>query len=190
MAEDKKRRNKPPKGLDTYLPKTPGRPWRARPSEVSGRSYNLRLQFGQIWDTVERALLDAQTAVDVLKALDLAGQYWRSELGPGEIPSLILTILRDPKFPKKRRQQQINFLADSLAAWGTVSPRRSRDICEQERKKEKKGHQILRREFYIECSCAYQGPARDNACRNCGAQIPDFFQSEWLEPKSDSAHVT
>src|SRR5271169_2133856 len=174
MSESRNPKDRPKraqKSLDSFSEKRhPGRPWRVRPSEVSGRSYNLRLQFGQIWDTVGPKLIGAQTAEDVLKALDSAGQYWSNQLGPGTIPALILTILRDPKFPKERRQQQINFLADSLAAWGDVSPRRSRDICEQERRKEKKGHQILRREFYIECSCGYQGPAKNNACRNCGAE--------------------
>jgi hypothetical protein len=149
-------------------------------SEVFGRSQNLRLQFSQIWDKVGERLLRAEAGDDVLNALELAGQYWRNELGPGRIPSLILTILRDPKFPKQRVQQQINFLADSLAALGNVSPRRSRDICEQERRKEKVGHHIIRREFYIECSCGYQGPALNNACRNCGTEIPDYFASPYF----------
>lgn len=175
MAEREKTKTKPKKGLDTFSEKRPvGRPYRARASEVAGRSYNLRLQFGQIWDTVGHGFIAAQTEDDVLKALDFAGQYWRNEFG--RIPSLILNILHDPKFPKKRRQQQINFLADSLAALGSVSPRRSRDICEQERRKQKKGHRIVRREFYVECSCGYEGPARDNACRKCGAEIPPSLE--------------
>jgi hypothetical protein len=175
MSEDKSAKNtskRAKKSLDTFLQKRPvGRPWRARPEEVSGRSYSLRLQFDQTWDAMGEALLAAQTAEDVLNALDLAGQYWRNQLGPGTIPSLILAILRDPKFPRKRRQQQINFLADSLAAWGSVSPRRSRDICEQERRKEKKANHIIRHEYYVECSCGYEGPAKNNACRECGAEI-------------------
>lgn len=176
MAECKGIKNKFEKGLDTFSQERGvGRPWRARASEVAGRSYNLRLQFSQIWNIVGESLLRAQTEEDVVKAFDLAGQYWRNEFGPGRIPSLILTILCDRKFPRKRRQQQINFLADSLAAWGVVSPRRSRDICEQERRREKKAHHIIRREFYIECSCGYEGPAKNNACRNCGAEIPAFF---------------
>jgi len=121
--------------------------------------------------TAGAALLVAQIEEDVLNALDLAGQYWRNQLGPETMPTLILSVLRDPKFPKKRKQQQITFLADSLAALGSVSPRRSRDICEQERRKEKKAHHIIRHEYYVECSCGYQGPAKDNACRKCGADI-------------------
>jgi len=172
----------PQKGLDTFFQKRPvGRPYRVRASEVAGRSYNLRLQFGQIWNIAGEDLIRAQAEEDVLKALDSAGQYWRNEFDRPGIRSLIVKILRDPKFPKKRPQQQINFLADSLAAWGSVSPRRSRDICEQERRKEKLGHHIIRCEFYIECSCGYQGPALNNSCRNCGTKIPDYFESPYFE---------
>src|SRR5690242_9276499 len=104
MAERKRTKKKPEKGLDTFSQKRPaGRPWRARASEVAGRSYNLRLQFSQIWNIVGESLLRAQTEEDVVKAFDSAGQYWRNEFGPGRIPSLILTILCDPKFPRKRR---------------------------------------------------------------------------------------
>ncbi len=173
------RAKKAKKELDTFSLKRPvGRPYRVRASEVAGRSYNLRLQFGQIWKIVGESLIHAQTEEDILKAFDLAGQYWRNEFDRPGIRLLILKVLHDPKFPRKRIQQQINFLADSLAAWGSVSARRSRDICEQERRKEKIGHHIIRREFYIECSCGYQGPALNNACRKCGAQIPDHFESE------------
>ena len=185
MVERKKSKKMLKNELDAFSPKQPvGRPACMPVSEIAGRSYNLRLQFGQIWDTVGENLMRAQTGEDVLKALVLAGQYWRNELGPGTIPSFILTILRDPKFPKKRRQQQINFLADSLAAWGTLSPRRSRDICEQERRMEKKAHHIIRREFYIECSCGYEGPALNDACRNCGAKIPDLIASPYFGEES------
>jgi len=183
MAErknSKNKPNKPKKGLDTFSQKRPvGRPWRVRASEVAGRSYNLRLQFSQIWDNVGESLIRAQTEEDVLKALDLAGQYWRNQFGssPG-ILSLIVSVLHDPKFPKKIRKRQINFLADSLAAWGSVSPRRSRDICAQGRAKEraKSPHKIIRKEFYIECECGYKGPACDNACRKCGAEIPPLLE--------------
>jgi hypothetical protein len=179
MAELKRTKKKAEKRLDTFSQKrSVGRPWRVKAPEVAGRSYNLRLQFGQIWDTVGESLIRAQAEEDVLKALDLSGQYWRNEFDRPGICSLIFKILRDPKFPRKRRQRQINFLADSLAAWGMVSARRSRDICEQERRKQKIGHHIVRREFYIECSCGYQGPARNNACRNCGAKIPTYFESQ------------
>jgi hypothetical protein len=53
MSESKRAQNTAKmaeKPLDRFSQKKPvGRPWRVRPSEVSGRSYNLRLQFEQIW---------------------------------------------------------------------------------------------------------------------------------------------
>jgi hypothetical protein len=174
MAEGKKTKNEREKILDTFSrERVLGRPWRIKASEVAGRSYNFRLQFGQIWNTVGEKLIEAQTAENILRALELAGQYYREQFGGAGIASLILKIVHDPKFPK-RKEPQINFLADSLAAWGVVTPRRSRDICGKERAKEraKSPHKIIRKEFYIECSCGYKGPARDNACQKCGAQIP------------------
>jgi hypothetical protein len=77
----------------------------------------------------------------------------------------------DHHFPKRARAQ-INFLADSIAALGKVTPRRSRDICMLERMKAKRAHHIVRYEYYVECSCGYEGPAKDRACRKCGATIP------------------
>ena len=82
----------------------------------------------------------------------------------------VLEVLRDPHFPK-RRLTRIGFLADSLAGSGAVTPRRSRDICSQERAKTKSAHRILRYEFYVECSCGYKGQSQDRACTACGAQI-------------------
>ena len=86
--------------------------------------------------------------------------------------NLIFRVLRDPKFPK-RREAQINFVADSLAGLGFVTPRRSRDICQEERTKEKRAHRILRYEFYVECSCGFKGRSQNHACQKCGAGI-DF----------------
>jgi len=85
----------------------------------------------------------------------------------------ILSLLNDPDFPQ-RAIPRIKFLARSLAGRPTLSFRTSRDICEKAAAQEKlkSPHRILRQEFYIECSCGYQGPALDNACRKCGAQSP------------------
>jgi hypothetical protein len=178
MRQGKKTREGPEKGLDTFSPKRPvGRPG-VRASEIAGRSYNHRLVFGQIWDVVGEKLVEAQTEDDVLRALELAGTYYKEQFV--RIPSLILKTVRDFGFPK-RRNARINFLADSLAAWGMVSPRRSRDICGNERAKEraKSPHKIIRKEFYIECSCGYEGPARDSACRKCGTTIPIALETMW-----------
>lgn len=85
--------------------------------------------------------------------------------------------LHDPRFPK-RQQARINFLADSLAGLGRVTPRSSRDICARERAKEraKSRHKIIRYEFYVECSCGYKGPARDNARPNAAQK----FLLHWI----------
>jgi hypothetical protein len=154
-----------------------------RRSEIFGRAENFRWLFWthrldhkrkewvrdkpQEW--VEQ-LLSAQTDEDRQKALDSAPQNVQDELK--RHAPLILMVLKEARFPKKR-ETQADFLADSIAAVGKVSPRRSRDICQAERKKErrKSRHKILRHEFYVECSCGYKGPARDNACRKCGAEI-------------------
>ena len=85
---------------------------------------------------------------------------------------LVLRVLRDTKFPKMRAAQG-NFLADSLAGLGWISPRRSRDICAEERAKEKRAHHIIRYEVYVECSCGYKGRSWSHACPKCGARI-DF----------------
>ncbi len=55
-------------------------------------------------------------------------------------------------------------------------PCTSRDICARERASERKKspYKIVRHEYYVECSCGYKGPAHDNACRKCGAEI-DFL---------------
>ena len=47
-----------------------------------------------------------------------------------------------------------------------LSPTEERDRFEH-------AHQIIRYEFYVECSCGYKGHSRNHACRKCGAQI-DF----------------
>ena len=163
MPKRKKEPKQVKKTLDTYSPKRRrGRPG-VRPSEISGRSYNYRLIFSQIWDVVGSALLKAKTEEDVIRAFD-ARPIYQQEFA--SIASLVLKVLRDLKFPK-RPEPQRNFLADSLAGRGWISPRRSRDICLQERNKEKE-HEIICREYYVECTCGYKGPALDGGCRKCG----------------------
>ena len=104
-------------------------------------------------------LLEAKTESDIDSAFSSASQLIQNELKP--LNRLILNVLKERTFPKKQ-ETQLDFLADSLAGYGRISPRRSRDICEKERKK--KVHQIIREEFYIECTCGYKGPALRGAC--------------------------
>ena len=152
-----------------------------RPSEVSGRSYNSRLIFSQVWNDrtdargetlkgVGAALVSVRTEEEVIRAFDPWPSYQQEF---ASMASLILRVLLDPKLPKRPEPQMI-FLADSLAGLGVISPRRSRDVwaCERAKEKARTTHRILRREFYIECSCRYKGPARNDACPKCGAEVP------------------
>ncbi len=150
------------KALDTVFGKRPrGRPG-VRPSEIRGRGDHYRLLFSQIWKQVGKALLKARTEGEVSRAFDASPSY-KMEFAP--LASVILRVLRDPKFPK-RPEPQRNFLGDSLAGRGLISPRRSRDICAQERKK--KLHHIIRQDYYIECTLRYKGPALHGSCPKCG----------------------
>jgi hypothetical protein len=74
------------------------------------------------------------------------------------------------KFPKKNFERKMRHLADSIAAEGFLTPRRCRDVCLEERKRQAQLGMILRREFYIECSCGYQGPAKGGGCLQCGTK--------------------
>lgn len=172
--------------LDPVFEKKPrGRPG-VRPEEVVGRAENYRRMFwtqrlrggkkNRKWVRDQPyewalALVKSTTEEDVLRVLDSAPNYAQNEFRP--LIPLILDVLRESDFPK-RPENQFDFLADSVAARGEVSPRRSRDICGEHRSIEraKSPYRILRKEFYVECSCGYKGPARDNACRKCGATIP------------------
>jgi hypothetical protein len=155
--------------LDTMLEKLGrGHPARVRPSEISGRAENYRMIFDQVWDRLWPPLSGAQSPADVVNALQEGARPYDKEFIP--LAELILGVLKEKKFPKGR-EPQINFVADSLAGLGQVTPRRSRDICDRERAIKKKAHKIIRYEYYIECSCGYKGRSRDHGCPKCGAKI-------------------
>jgi hypothetical protein len=183
-----RKRKKSPKKPLRLLDKVPTKSRRGRPgvraSEVVGRAENYgRMFWNHRLDTRKNqwvrdkpyewavALVKAKTADDVSHALDSASHDAQTEFKP--LISLILRVCKEPAFPKTH-EAQFDFLAESLAAYGRVSPRRSRDICAAERatQRAKSPHKIVRKEFYVECSCGYKGPARNNACRECGAGIP------------------
>jgi hypothetical protein len=148
----------------------PGRPRKIQPSWVRGRADNLRAVLDLFWQHVWPSLSKAETQKDVIQSFSRAevGSY---ALDLVRLSDLILRVVRDPKFPKQQREAQINFLADSIAAYGVVTPRSSRDICERERSRIKQVHRILSYEFYIECSCGYKGNSRKHACPTCEAEI-------------------
>lgn len=152
--------------------------------EICGRAENYRQLFWEQqldakkkkvvrdrpWPWAEQ-MLTASSEDELRKALDAAPHYAQSQFG-GFLP-LILSILREKTFPKTK-SAQLDYLADSLAGLGHVTPRSSRDICSDERAKQraKSPYRVIRKEFYIECTCGYKGPALDNACRKCKAEIP------------------
>ena len=176
MTKRKQSRAKPQISLDMLHGKRGrGRPG-VRKSEIAGRSYHYRLLFENIWDWAGEKLVRAKTKENVLKALE-PNEYYQRELGP--VVSLIPKVVSEPKFPK-RRQAQIGFLADSLAGVGMVSPRRSRDICEQERNR--KVNYITRQDYYIECTCHYKGPALHGKCPKCGTDKLRLPYIPWLGP--------
>jgi hypothetical protein len=161
------------KTVDIFQPKRPrGRSARVRPSEVFGRASNYQFIFNQVWDRFWPLLSKAQSEAEVTEAFQKGATPYDGQFLPW-VGKLALQVLSEPKFPK-RRLAQIDFFAESLAAVGVVTPRRSRDICAQERAKEKLAqlaHHIVRYEFYVECSCGYKGQSRDHACSDCGAKI-------------------
>jgi len=161
-----------------------GRPQLIERETVSGHSENYRYQLTEVWARLSGPLLSAETEEKIVAAFQEHGQPYASEFVP-RLASDILVLIRDRNFPKTA-DARIGFLADSLAGRPNVSFRTSRDICAKERARvrAKSPHTIIRKEFYIECSCGYKGPALDDACRKCGAQIPISLQTEWGHPAS------
>ena len=164
------------KGPKTILDTSSGKRGRGRPpkiarSWVTGRAENYRRVLSEVWPKLSVPLLAAETTEQVSAAFEYAQSY-AGEFVP-RLASDILALIHDPNFPK-RPKAQVGFLADSVAGRPNIKFRSSRDICVKERAKQRaqSPYKILRKEFYIECECGYEGPASDNACRECGAGIP------------------
>jgi len=169
MPKAKKPARQPKKPLDKVFGKrSRGRPG-VRASEIQGRANNYKFIFNQVWDRLWPLLSGAQSEGGVTSAFQEGASPYTQNFMPA-LSALVLTVLNDPQFPK-RRDAQIKFMADSLAGVGLISPRRSRDICSEERAKQKRAHHIIRYEFHIECSCGYKGNSRDHACPKCGTRI-------------------
>jgi len=178
MPKRKKSLSRPQKGLDSISANKSGRgrPPKMRPSEVYGRALNYRTIFGQVWDKLGEPLLNTTSEAEVAQSFEAYAPQYAYEFVP-LLVRLIFEIVHHPKFPK-RREPQINYLADSLAALGWVRPKRSREIVAHEVAKEraKLKHRVVRREFYIECTCGYQGPAYKGKCPR---RHPGKAQSEF-----------
>lgn len=170
MQKRKKRTQNVTKPLDTFSGKRGrGRPG-VRASEIQGRGGHYQYIFNEVWDRLWPFLSGADSEEAVAKAFQEGAGPYTQNFMPGLYP-LVLRVLKDPQFPV-RREAQIKFMAESLAGLGSISPRRSRDICGAGRAEQKRAHHIIRYEFHIECSCSYKGRSRDHACPKCGAQIP------------------
>jgi hypothetical protein len=150
---------------ENWEKKDPGRPRIADPHLVLTTADVLRTQLSYAWPLIGNQFLSAKTPEEILSALKNDGEMIGG-LKDLDFATRIFEIIQDPLFPYAREKSQIAFLADSLGAGGVVTARRSREICAKARKKVR--HVIVRREFYIECSCGYKGPARDRGCPTCG----------------------
>ena len=128
----------------------------------------FRVMLPDFWSRLAPPLLAAQSPEDVSNAFRPLGLVSTSFVPHWS--ALILKIVQDRRFPRVRAKAQIGFLSDSLGAQGTVTPRRSREICAEERAeaRTKERHVIVRREYFIECTCGYQGTALRGGCPGCG----------------------
>ncbi len=154
-----------------------GRPRWVPAALVRSCADNYRRLLERGWNDLEDPLLAAQSEQEVAVALRRVPPGYPHELSL--LAPLILKVIKEPKFPK-RKKAQINFLADSIGAGGAVTPRRSRDICAEERARDAQRHHILRYEFWIECSCGYKGRSENHSCRDCGAilYLPTASESD------------
>jgi hypothetical protein len=181
MAKRKKGPQKPKKALDRYGEKSRRGRKGINPSEVFNRAEHYYALLQDWWHVLGEAFLRAdeeveeeeEVEVELVRAFDQLDTNARELFLPRLLP-LIIKIRREPKFPKTQ-DAQIRFFADSLAARGIVTTRRSRDICSEERAGQKAAGHIIRQEYYVECTCGYEGPALNGACRKCGAQ-PALWQ--------------
>jgi len=148
-----------------------GRPEKISRATVTGRAENYRRMFAAVWAGLSSPLLAAETKEQVIAAFESHAEPYTNRFVP-HLASDILDLIHDRQFPK-RAKAQVRFLADSLPGRPEITARTSRDICAKHRaiERAKSPHRILRKEFYVECSCGYRGPALNDACRKCGAQI-------------------
>jgi hypothetical protein len=146
-----------------------GRPPKISSSVVYGRAESWRDIMGQVWERLWPLLANAHSEEEVTKAFQEGARPYDQTFVPS-LSALTLQVLRESTLPKRTKPLQ-RYLADSLAGVGVVTPRRSRDICTQERERRASTHRILRYEYYVECSCGYRGRSKDHACAKCGAEI-------------------
>ena len=118
------------------------------------------------WDKLETARTEAEAEFAIARV----PPFYRVVLG--QRLAAILNWVREGKFPKNNLEKKMRHLADSIAGDVLLSPRRSRDVCYEYRKRparERVG-MLLRREFYVECTCGYRGQSDRGACARCGTR--------------------
>jgi hypothetical protein len=115
-------------------------------------------------------LMTAESESDLTVALREVNDQTRSLL-VDRWGAAILLWAKEKKYPQYNEEAILRHLADSIGGEGNVSPRRSRDICDGLRREKRNTGQIIRREFYVECTCGYRGPALRDACPDCGAPV-------------------
>jgi hypothetical protein len=152
-------------GSSSAEKRSPGRPWKVDPHVVVTTAGVYRAQLAHAWPLLGKQLLAAKSASELWEVVK-SGRGIISPMDDFIFAERIFEILNDPHFPQLRTRSQIHFLADSLGGCGVLTPRRAREICAKERSKKK--YIIVRRDFYIECTCGYEGPALNGACQECG----------------------
>ncbi len=174
MRKRKKARVRREIGLDTVLAKSArGRRASIAASTVIGRAENYERALSGVWAKLEKPLIQAKKPAKVVRAFKNFGEPFFHTFRP--YAKSIFDLIQHKDFPL-RAEARSRFIADSLGGRPELTLRSSRDVCAKERAKRKlqSRHRIVRYEYYVECSCGYKGPARDNACRKCGTPI-DFL---------------
>jgi hypothetical protein len=135
----------------TTSEETRGRKRRIHPENVVRAANDLFEILESCKDQIDWGKLEiAKTKKEAASAFERAPPYCRERLNLwlAAIPEWGL----EGKFPKTNLERKMRHLADSMAAEGFLTPRRCRDVCLEERKRQAQLGMILRREFYIECT--------------------------------------
>ena len=167
----------------TASEETRGRKRRIHPENVVSAANHLLKFLEFCKDQIDWGKLEiAKTEEEAAFAFERVPPPYRERLNlwAAAIPEWAI----EGKFPKLNLKRKMRHLADSVAAEGLLTPRRCRDVCYEERKRQAQRQaqlgMIIRREFYIECTCRYRGPAKGGGCPRCGT---NRLSSE-IEPNS------
>jgi hypothetical protein len=153
----------------TASEETRGRKRRIHPENVVRAANELLRILESCKNQMDWGKLEiAKTEVEIASAFERVPPPYRERLNLWR--ATILEWVLEGKFPKTNLERKMRHLADSIAAEGFLTPRRCRDVCLEERKRQAQLGMIFRREFYIECTCGYRGPAKGGGCPQCGTK--------------------